>query len=68
MYVGTLENSEKHGFGNLKKFRTNNDGRQLMDDAYRSTRDNFFETVDKWVGQARSLEAKARKRSAKLQQ
>ena len=27
LYCGSLENSEKHGYGNLKKFRTNNDGR-----------------------------------------
>ena len=39
-----------------------------MDEAYRSTRDNFFETVEKWVSQAKSMEIKARKRSVKVQQ
>lgn len=39
-----------------------------MDEANRSTRDNFFELVDKWIAQASQMEVKARKRSAKIQQ
>lgn len=39
-----------------------------MDEAHRITRDNYFETVERWIDQARQAEAKARKRSAKIQQ
>mmetsp|Transcript_35153 Transcript_35153/g.46304 ORF Transcript_35153/g.46304 Transcript_35153/m.46304 type:complete len:86 (-) Transcript_35153:839-1096(-) len=52
----------------MRKFRTATDARALMDEAHRTTRDSFFETVEKWVGQAKQMEAKARKRSAKIQQ
>ena len=66
LYLGNLLDSEKHGFGILKKFRAVKDARVIMDDAYASTRDNFFETIEKWLGQAKTSEAKARKRSAKI--
>ena len=49
LYLGKLKDSEKNGFGILKKFKASDDARVLMDDAFRSTRDNFFETVEKWV-------------------
>ena len=68
LYLGQLANSEKHGYGILRKYRAGNDARILMDEAYRSNRDGFFELVDKWVGQAKQMETKARKRSAKIQQ
>ena len=66
LYLGSVQNSEKHGFGILRKFRAGNDSRILMDEAHRSTRDNYFETVERWIDQARQAEAKARKRSAKI--
>ena len=49
LYIGELENSEKHGYGVLRKFRTATEARVLMDEAHRSSRDNFFETVEKWI-------------------
>ena len=50
LYLGMLKDSEKHGFGVLRKYRAGVDSRVLMDEAHRSTRDNIFETVEKWVG------------------
>lgn len=66
LYLGSLKDSEKHGFGLMRKYRAGNDSRVLMDEAHRMTRDNFFETVEKWIGQARQSETKARHRSAKV--
>ena len=53
LYLGMLKDSEKHGFGVLRKYRAGNDARVLMDEAHRSTRDNIFETIEKWINQAK---------------
>ena len=61
-----MQNSEKHGFGQMTKYRASNDLKPIMDSAYKCTREDFFETVSLWVKKAQEMEQKARKKSNKV--
>ena len=56
IYLGQMMNSEKHGYGQMTKYRASNDLKPLMDAAYKSTREDFFETVEYWMKKAKEME------------
>ena len=66
LYLGAFSKSEKHGFGKLVKYRSNNDIRPLMTAGYNCTRDNFSDTVETWIAKAKDAEIKAEKKSEKI--
>ena len=67
IYLGPLKDSEKHGYGQITKYRATADVKPLMDAAYKCTRETFFETVEHWVKKAKEAEKKAGQKSNKVQ-
>ena len=47
-----MKDNEKHGYGQITKYRAHNDLKPLMDSAYKCTREDFFDVVQHWIKKA----------------
>ena len=61
-----MKGNEKHGYGQITKYRASADIKPLMDVAMKCSREDFFDTVEHWVKKAKEAEQNARRKSNKV--